>query len=203
MLTWRSGPGNGPIGCRRHEIAEIEAATAGVLRAATSRQSHGPTSRLPTLGQALDRLRDEVLNGRGFVLIRGLPVDGPADRRKRRRPIGASVRISATRDRRMRRGTCSAMCATWGCRRKIPNVRIYQTTERQNFHTDSCDIVSLLCLKTAKSGGLSSLTSSMSVYNAMAARHPDLVWRLFQPMPPTGAARCPRAGALVRHADLQ
>jgi hypothetical protein len=70
-----------------------------------------------------------------------------------------------------------------GLSSKDPNVRIYQTTERQNFHTDSCDIVSLLCLKTAKSGGLSSLTSSMSVYNVMAARHPELVWRLFNPMP--------------------
>ena len=64
-----------------------------------------------------------------------------------------------------------------------PNVRIYQTTERQNFHTDSCDIVGLLCQKTARLGGLSSLTSSMSVYNAMAERHPELVGRLFNPMP--------------------
>ena len=39
-----------------------------------------------------------------------------------------------------------------------PNVRTYQTTERQHFHTDSCDIVGLLCLKTAKSGGLPSIT---------------------------------------------
>ena len=64
-----------------------------------------------------------------------------------------------------------------------PNVRTYQTTERQHFHTDSCDIVGLLCLKTAKSGGLSSLTSSMAIYNEMARRRPDLVARLFRPFP--------------------
>jgi hypothetical protein len=64
-----------------------------------------------------------------------------------------------------------------------PNVRTYQTTERQHFHTDSCDIVGLLCLKTAKSGGLSSLTSSMAIYNVMATRRPDLVRRLFEPFP--------------------
>ncbi len=62
-----------------------------------------------------------------------------------------------------------------------PNVRTYQTTERQHFHTDSCDVVALLCLKTAKSGGLSSLVSSNTIYNVMAERYPDLVWRLFQP----------------------
>jgi hypothetical protein len=62
-----------------------------------------------------------------------------------------------------------------------PTVRIYQTTERQTFHTDSCDIVALLCLKTAKSGGLSSIASSMSIYNLMAQRRPDLAGRLFEP----------------------
>jgi hypothetical protein len=62
-----------------------------------------------------------------------------------------------------------------------PNVRTYQTTERQHFHTDSCDIVGLLCLKTAMSGGLSSITSSMAIYNVMAERRPDLAQRLFRP----------------------
>ena len=36
-----------------------------------------------------------------------------------------------------------------------PTARIYQTTHRQTRHTDSADIVALLCLKTAKAGGLS------------------------------------------------
>jgi hypothetical protein len=64
-----------------------------------------------------------------------------------------------------------------------PAVRTYQTAERQHFHTDSCDIVGLLCLKPSKAGGLSSLTSSNTIYNVMAERHPDLVWRLFRPFP--------------------
>ena len=64
-----------------------------------------------------------------------------------------------------------------------PNVRTYQTTERQHFHTDSCDIVGLLCLKTARSGGLSSIVSSMAMYNKMARLRPDLAARLFQPFP--------------------
>jgi hypothetical protein len=51
------------------------------------------------------------------------------------------------------------------------------------FHTDGTDIVGLLCLQTAKAGGLSSLVSSISVYNAMATRRPDLARRLFEPIP--------------------
>jgi hypothetical protein len=43
-----------------------------------------------------------------------------------------------------------------------PNARIYQTTKRQNYHTDSCDIVGLLCVRRAKAGGLSSIVSSVT-----------------------------------------
>jgi hypothetical protein len=64
-----------------------------------------------------------------------------------------------------------------------PTVRAYATAERQMFHTDGCDIVGLLCLRPAMAGGLSSLTSSMSIYNRMASERPDLVRRLFSPLP--------------------
>ena len=91
-----------------------------------------------------------------------------------------------------------------GMSTRDPNVRIYQTTERQNFHTDSCDIVALLCLQTAKSGGLSSLTSSMSVYNAMATRRPDLAARLLQPFPTDRRGEVPDGkNPVVRHSGVQ
>ncbi|RDJ94289.1 hypothetical protein B4Q13_15530, partial [Lacticaseibacillus rhamnosus] len=50
---------------------------------------------------------------------------------------------------------------------KDPNVRIYQTRERQNYHTDSCDVVGLLCLRPARSGGLSSLVSTVTIFNEL------------------------------------
>ena len=59
--------------------------------------------------------------------------------------------------------------------------RIYQTTDRQYFHSDSCDIVGLLCLKTARKGGLSSLVSSVTIYNEMVRRRADLAEVMFQP----------------------
>jgi hypothetical protein len=63
-----------------------------------------------------------------------------------------------------------------------PNVRIYQTHERQTFHTDSCDIVGLVCLQQAKSGGDSALVSSNTLYNRMRAAHPELAAALFDPI---------------------
>jgi hypothetical protein len=135
---------------------------------------------LPTLGPVLDRMREEVLNGRGFVLIRGLPVED--------RPIADSAlaywaigtRLGNPRSQNAM-GHLLGHVRDLGLATTDPNVRTYQTTERQHFHTDSCDIVGLLCLKTARSGGLSSIVSSMAIYNEMAKRRPDLVTRMFEP----------------------
>jgi hypothetical protein len=62
------------------------------------------------------------------------------------------------------------------------DVRIYQTSERQTFHTDSCDVVGLICLKKSKSGGASMLVSASSIYNALLERRPDLLELLFDPI---------------------
>jgi Taurine catabolism dioxygenase TauD, TfdA family len=165
------------------DLAEIETASAQVrargLDLADVRRADFP---LPTLGPVLERLRDEVLNGRGFVLLRGLPVEGRPIAESATAYWGIGTYFGNARSQNAK-GHVLGHVRDMGLSSKDPNVRIYQTTERQNFHTDSCDIVSLLCLKTAKSGGLSSLTSSMTIYNVMAQLHPELVWRLFQPMP--------------------
>ncbi len=61
-----------------------------------------------------------------------------------------------------------------------PNIRIYQTRERQTYHTDSCDVVGLLCLQPAKAGGLSSLVSSVTIFNEMLKQSDLIYWRNFQ-----------------------
>jgi len=61
--------------------------------------------------------------------------------------------------------------------------RFYQTNRQLDYHTDSCDIVGLLCLKTAKMGGASRVVSSVTLYNEMLRRRPDLAAALFDPVP--------------------
>ena len=165
------------------EIGEIEAAVAGVrqrgLDIADIKRADFP---LPTLGPVLDRLRKEVLDGRGFVLIRGLPVEGRPMVDSAAAYWGVGTYFGNARSQNAK-GHLLGHVRDLGLHTDDPNVRTYQTTERQHFHTDSCDIVALLCLKTAQSGGMSSFTSSMSIYNAMATRRPDLAARLFHTFP--------------------
>jgi hypothetical protein len=163
-------------------IAEIEAATALVSRRgldiADITRADFP---LPKLGPVLDGLRDEILNGRGFVLMRGLPVEGKPIVENAVAYWGIGSYFGNALSQNAKGHLLGHVCDL-GLATSDPNVRTYQTTERQHFHTDSCDIVGLLCLKTAKRGGLSSITSSMAIYNRMAAERPDLVARLFKPL---------------------
>lgn len=52
-------------------------------------------------------------------------------------------------------------------------VRGYRTNQRLMFHTDRCDIVGLLCVRPARSGGVSSIVSSTRVYNEIVKHHPE------------------------------
>ena len=62
-------------------------------------------------------------------------------------------------------------------------VRLYTTNHRQDFHTDGSDLVGLLCLQSARTGGESRIASSLAVYNEMLRRRPDLVDELYRPLP--------------------
>src|SRR5262249_46259125 len=128
---------------------------------------------LPTLGPTLrHRVRDEVLGGRGFLLLRGLPVEGWSIRQAATAFFGLGSHLGSARSQNGK-GHVLGHVQDLGFDVKDPNVRIYQTHEQQTFHTDSCDIVGLLCLKTAKSGGLSALVSSTTIFNEMRRRRPD------------------------------
>jgi hypothetical protein len=166
------------------EIAEVEVALQSVrargLDVADIRREDFP---LPTLGPVLDRLRGEVLEGRGFVLLRGVPVEG--------RPIaesavaywGIGTYFGSARSQNAKGHLLGHIYDLGGSSAMDPTIRTYATSERQNFHIDRCDVVALLCLRRAKSGGLSAIASSMAVHNAMLARRPDLLERLYQPFP--------------------
>ncbi len=165
------------------EIAEIEAAAEVLVsRGAEIASITGRDFPLPTLGRKLKaRVRDEVLNGRGFLLIRGLPVERWSMREAATAYFGLGAHLGSARSQNGK-GHVLGHVQDLGLDAQDPNVRIYQTNARQTFHTDSCDVVGLLCLKTAQSGGLSALVSSTTIFNEMRRRRPDLLKLLFEPI---------------------
>ena len=136
---------------------------------------------LPGLAPRLAGWLAELQQGRGFVLLRGLPVAQWGRRRSAVAFYGLGAHLGNARSQNAQ-GHVLGHVKDMGLSSTDPQVRIYQTHERQTFHTDSCDIVGLLCLHPAKSGGLSALVSSATLYNTLRAGWPDLAAALFQPL---------------------
>src|SRR5688572_31060062 len=136
---------------------------------------------MPTLASRLRAMLDEVLNGRGFVMIRSLPVERWTKRQAAIAFLAIGVHLGNLRMQNAE-GHLLGHVRDLGRSSDDPNTRIYQTRERQTHHTDSCDVVGLLCLQTARSGGLSSLVSSTTIFNEMRRRRPDLLGVLLEPI---------------------
>ena len=177
------------IRARDDWIVELSADDRAELDAAWRATSHLPIEAigpedfaLPTLGPKLHALRDEIIDGRGFVLLRGLDIEGwPIERTARTYwGLGAWFGRAVSQNAM---GHVLGHVRDLDYRTEDPNVRTYQTTERQYYHSDSCDIVGLMCLRPAKRGGLSSIVSSVTLYNEMARRRPELAAVLSEPVP--------------------
>jgi len=136
---------------------------------------------LPTLGTKMIALRQELINGRGFSLLRGLPVAKYSEREAATIFYGLGTHLGNARSQNAQ-GHVLGHVRDLGVSSADPKVRIYQTRERQTFHTDSTDVVGLLCLHSAKSGGRSLLISAETVFNEMHRQRPDLLELLLQPI---------------------
>jgi Taurine catabolism dioxygenase TauD, TfdA family len=164
------------------QVAEIEAALQSVRSLALADITRDDFP-LPTLGPVLERLRAEVLDGRGFVLLRGMPVENRPIAEAATAYWGVGTYFGSARSQNAKGHLLGHIYDLGGSSAADPSIRSYATAERQNFHIDRCDVVALLCLRRAKSGGLSAIVSSMTLHNVMAKRRPDLLERLYQTFP--------------------
>ena len=135
---------------------------------------------LPTLSALIDEWREELSSGRGFRVIRGLPVRDwtQADSELFFWCFGLHLGLPGAQNPE---GDLLGHVTDTGAEAGARDVRQYRTAEHIPYHCDAADVVGLLCLQKAASGGESLLVSSVSVYNELLARRPDLVARLYRP----------------------
>lgn len=164
------------------DCAEIETAARAALAAKDGDIAaiDAASFPLPTLAGRIAKIEDDVLNGRGFTLMRGLPVADWGKELSAAAFYGIGAHMGSARSQNAM-GHILGHVKDLGRDPDDPSARIYQTTARQTFHTDSCDIVGLICLQTAKSGGESMLASAMTAYNVMRTEAPELALELFRP----------------------
>ena len=140
------------------------------------------TFSLPCLAPRLTTASRQLEAGSGATRIRGLPISSFSETELERllmgiaRHLGTPVSQSAAgelilpvRDARFEPGD--------------PRVRGPHTNRRLSFHTDRCDVIGFLCVRTARAGGENDVLSSMALFEEMRARHPDQLRVLQEPFP--------------------
>jgi len=161
-----------------NEIAEIDAAVYHLrsLGELDFPDITPATFPLPTLGPFLAHLGDDLRVGRGFLLLRGLPREQYSPDDTARIYVGLGAHIGTLLPQSYHGELLGNVLDVSDIERQA---RGYHAGGAQRMHTDTCDIVSLLCLRAAKSGGISRIVSAAAIHNRLLETRPDLVETLY------------------------
>ena len=129
---------------------------------------------VPTLAAGLAEMRAEVVSGRGFAVVRGLPVAGRTRLQTAIAFWGIGTHIGRAVSQNGK-GHMLGHVKDLGGGPMGATDRVYHVGGAIDFHCDRSDILSLCCLHPAKSGGEHRICSSVTLYNEMLKRRPDLV----------------------------
>lgn len=161
-------------------LAELRAATQAVLaRGLGAPHFTRADFPLPLTAPWLAAALDQVVHGRGFVLLRGLPTRGMADDAVRALYCGIGLHWGEA-VRQNKRGEMIAEITDRGYDVNALNVKPSETNAEQRPHTDPGDVVALLCLRPAREGGLSRIASLVSIHNALLAQQPEMLPVLYR-----------------------
>jgi len=134
---------------------------------------------LPTLAAKLHDVDDQIRNGRGFVLIKGFPVDRYALDELKTIYWGLGVHMGQVISHNVA-GDFVAAVTDLALKSDDPNRRNNTTSQMLDPHTDLADVVTLLCVDKAKEGGMSGLVSSVAIHNEVVANHPEYLQPLYE-----------------------
>lgn len=134
---------------------------------------------LPLLSRKLERLANQLEDGRGCALLRGLPGNEFSVEQMAiifwgiGKYLGAAITQNA-------QGDLLGHVRNEGLTYGEKDVRGYQTDAKLRFHCDNCDVVGLMCVRTAKTGGVSQISSSTTIYNEIFKQRPELLDLLYE-----------------------
>ena len=135
---------------------------------------------LPTLSPLCRRIQTDLEGGRGFVVIRSLPVQRYSPEQIELMFWGLGTHLG-TAEPQDRAGNLLHHVRDTGKDLSTDHVRAYQTNLAIGYHNDGADVFLLLCLNAARSGGRTRLVSSTAVFNEILCRRPDLAAILQDP----------------------
>ena len=135
---------------------------------------------LPNMSDDIRRLQSQLVNC-GVQILEGFPIEAYSLAELRAIYWGLANHIG-TPVVQSKRGDLLGDVRDIGTGLTGRTGRGYTSNQELNFHCDGADVTGLFFLKTAKSGGVSRIASSVAVHNAIAHRRPDLLDVLYQPL---------------------
>lgn len=166
------------------ELAELDAALRHALR-----RSDDPLDLakhdfpLPTLGARLADIERELIDGRGFVRIRGIDRSAYSQDEMELLYWGIGMHLGSPWAQN-KHGHVLGDVIDHGRSADDPTARGYELGGvALPFHCDGADLVGLLCLDNGLSGGLSAVASSVRIHNQLVRERPDLAAALYEPYP--------------------
>ena len=136
---------------------------------------------LPLLSPRIREWRDQLDDGVGFQVIRGVPVERLSREEAELFFWCFGLHVGQPGEQNPE-GHLLGHVTDTGADQEDSMVRLYKTAANIDYHCDAADVVGLLCLHKARSGGHSRIVSSVSVFNQLLSRRPDLAARLFEPV---------------------
>ena len=163
-------------------IAEIDAALHAVQARGLGIPSVARESfHLEEFAASLAEIRHEVEDGRGFVLVRGIPIERYSREEAQLIFWGLGTYFGEAVGQNMMGEVMGHVMDVGRDWNKDNHGRGYQGRDALSFHCDKNDAVALMCWHPSKSGGASCIASSAAIHDAMLERCPDLLELLYGP----------------------
>ena len=138
--------------------------------------------RLPTLGPFFHKLKLELIDGRGFILFKNIPVNEWGSHKSAVAYLGLGTYFGYfTSQNKHGHILGHVQNLSEDVTKSDAPIRVYRTNARQFFHTDGTDLVGLLCMAKAQSGGESDIASQHAVFNALQREHPEAIKTFVKP----------------------
>ena len=135
---------------------------------------------LPLLAPAIAEWMEALERGRGFVNVKGIPVESHDDEDRALLHWGLGLHMGVAVSQNAA-GDVLGHVRDTGADPDDTSVRLYKTRVDLGFHSDGSDLVALLCVRQGRSGGENRLVSTTALYNEILRRRPDLVPLLYEP----------------------
>ncbi|MBT3557587.1 MAG: TauD/TfdA family dioxygenase [Rhodospirillales bacterium] len=132
---------------------------------------------MKAFSEPMAALRDEILHGRGFAILRGFPVDELNQTEIETMYWALGLHLGLPVSQSVMGDRLGHVVDVSG---RDPNARAYRNSKELTPHTDPADILAFLCLKPAMRGGISHFSSSHTVHEVMRQTRPDLLERLYK-----------------------